>query len=118
MTELLDVEPGLWHSYLPFCLYLAFWILYVLVSVCSRSLPLWYQAVGCCLCTGGPWHCRVTLSPWNITLQGGSMVSRAISATGQEGKLGQSRDQHMAVCSPEHWDGGRRGMLEEMRHTS
>lgn len=117
MMELLDVEPELWHLYLPFSLYLAFWILYVLVFVCSSSLLLWYQAVGCCPCTRGPWHRRVTLSPWNITLQGGSVVSRAISATGEEGKLGQS--SKALLWAPKHWDGERRGTLEGMpQHTS
>jgi len=115
---LLDTEPGLWHLYLPVCFCLAFVILYVSVSVRARILSLWYQVVGCCLWGWEPRHRRVTLSPRNIVLQGGSMVSRAISVAvkvqaGGDVRAGQ-RSEHRCVRwgapSPEHrgWDGGGR----------
>lgn len=118
MMGLLATEPGLWHLYVPVCFCLAFVILYVSVAVRARILSLWYQVVGCCPEGWEPRHRRVTLSPRNIVLQGGSVVSRAISVAvkvqaGGEVRAGQGsahRRVRQRAPSPEHrgWDGGRR----------
>lgn len=107
MMGLLATEPGLWHLYVPVCFCLAFVILYVSVAVRARILLLWYQVVGCCPEGWEPRHRRVTLSPRNIVLQGGSVVSRAVSVPvkgpgrrGGEGRTGISTSP-CAAASPQ-----------------
>lgn len=86
------------------------------MSVGAKSLTL-YQAVGCCRSEWEPQHLRVMLSPGSIMLQGGSRVSRAVSAAVKVQAGGKSRTEQRSAqqhawrraLDPEHvgWDGGR-----------